>query len=304
MENGFQAGVPRCGSRPRGTRPGEGFFFTLVLIVATSVLFFIFDCPFLTAHVTVAVPVIGAVLLFFVLSSFLHTAFTDPGILPRATPSEATALERQIRSQLPPHTLDVFINGQLVKLKYCLTCKIFRPPRASHCSICDNCVDRFDHHCPWVGNCVGQRNYPSFYLFLLSLTLLSSLVLAAVTTHVVMRSQTSSFVKVVKETPASAAEFFICLFTVWPVLCLTGFHTYLVATNVTTHEDIKHSLKSRKGSERMINPYSHKKIVTNCCATLCGPRLPSFLGTAQVLEEHSERGMGDAFQDFAISCTI
>ncbi|XP_053562962.1 palmitoyltransferase ZDHHC18 isoform X2 [Bombina bombina] len=260
MENGFQAGVPRCGSRPRGTRPGEGFFFTLVLIVATSVLFFIFDCPFLTAHVTVAVPVIGAVLLFFVLSSFLHTAFTDPGILPRATPSEATALERQI--------------------------------------------NRFDHHCPWVGNCVGQRNYPSFYLFLLSLTLLSSLVLAAVTTHVVMRSQTSSFVKVVKETPASAAEFFICLFTVWPVLCLTGFHTYLVATNVTTHEDIKHSLKSRKGSERMINPYSHKKIVTNCCATLCGPRLPSFLGTAQVLEEHSERGMGDAFQDFAISCTI
>ncbi|XP_053562963.1 palmitoyltransferase ZDHHC18 isoform X3 [Bombina bombina] len=258
MENGFQAGVPRCGSRPRGTRPGEGFFFTLVLIVATSVLFFIFDCPFLTAHVTVAVPVIGAVLLFFVLSSFLHTAFTDPGILPRATPSEATALERQIRSQLPPHTLDVFINGQLVKLKYCLTCKIFRPPRASHCSICDNCVG----------------------------------------------SQTSSFVKVVKETPASAAEFFICLFTVWPVLCLTGFHTYLVATNVTTHEDIKHSLKSRKGSERMINPYSHKKIVTNCCATLCGPRLPSFLGTAQVLEEHSERGMGDAFQDFAISCTI
>jgi ribosomal protein L40E len=51
--------------------------------------------------------------------------------------------------------------------RICETCKIMRPPGASHCSKCNNCVLEFDHHCIFISNCVGKRNHKSFYLFLI-----------------------------------------------------------------------------------------------------------------------------------------
>jgi hypothetical protein len=37
------------------------------------------------------------------------------------------------------------LTGEKTLLKYCSTCRIYRPARAKHCRDCDNCVEEFDH---------------------------------------------------------------------------------------------------------------------------------------------------------------
>ena len=56
-------------------------------------------------------------------------------------------------------------DGTTITYRWCTTCLLWRPPRASHCSDCNRCFERYDHHCPWVGNCVARRNHRFFACF-------------------------------------------------------------------------------------------------------------------------------------------
>ncbi|XP_061454915.1 palmitoyltransferase ZDHHC9 isoform X2 [Rhineura floridana] len=250
-------------------------------------------CRYLAVHLSPAIPVFAVVLFLFAMATLLRTSFSDPGVIPRALPDEAAFIEMEIEAtngtvppgQRPPPRIKNFqINNQIVKLKYCYTCKIFRPPRASHCSICDNCVERFDHHCPWVGNCVGKRNYRYFYLFILSLSLLTIYIFSFNIVYITLRSLKIGFLNTLKETPGTVLEVLICFFTLWSVVGLTGFHTFLVALNQTTNEDIKGSWT---GKNRVQNPYSHGNIVKNCCEVLCGPLPPSVLDRRGIFLQES-----------------
>ena len=60
----------------------------------------------------------------------------------------------------------------------CPDCLIVRTPRSRHCNTCNQCVERFDHHCPWINNCVGINNHVYFIFFLIFLILTCASVFA------------------------------------------------------------------------------------------------------------------------------
>mmetsp|Transcript_24360 Transcript_24360/g.24085 ORF Transcript_24360/g.24085 Transcript_24360/m.24085 type:complete len:166 (+) Transcript_24360:217-714(+) len=54
----------------------------------------------------------------------------------------------------------------VIETRYCMICKLDQPIRAKHCKECGKCIALHDHHCPWLGVCVGEKNRREFYWYL------------------------------------------------------------------------------------------------------------------------------------------
>ncbi|XP_016651390.1 PREDICTED: probable protein S-acyltransferase 7 isoform X2 [Prunus mume] len=193
--------------------------------------------------------------LIMALVLLLLTSGRDPGIVPRNVhPPEPEDYDASIeggsnetQQSRFPRMKEVVINGIIVKIKYCDTCMLYRPPRCSHCSICNNCVLRFDHHCPWVGQCIGLRNYRFFFMFVFSATLLCVYVQGFCWVYVVriMHSEDISIWKALIKTPASIALIIYSFIAFWFVGGLTMFHSYLISTNQSTYENFRYRYDGR-----------------------------------------------------------
>ena len=94
--------------------------------------------------------IIYSLYLFVIIVFCLICAFTDPGIIPI---NKLTTKDLQ-NANCSSNNRVFYINGIRHKIRFCYTCNIIKPPGVSHCKTCNVCVERFDHHCPWVGNCI------------------------------------------------------------------------------------------------------------------------------------------------------
>ncbi|KAM5152985.1 palmitoyltransferase ZDHHC4 [Mantella aurantiaca] len=88
---------------------------------------------------------------------FYKCCKSDPGTVTKNNEASST--------RMYPYDGVMFHQG-----RKCQTCLLMKPARSKHCGVCGVCVQRFDHHCVWVNNCIGAQNIRYFFLYLVSLS--------------------------------------------------------------------------------------------------------------------------------------
>lgn len=137
------------------SRKGASVVFFFVMILTTASLSLVFAVPCLPPRTRVHTQryqLMGLGLLLVTCLLYVYVCVKDPGYVPRST--------------RPAYEL---LNTEEMAVP-CPTCVTRKPQRSKHCSACRRCVYRFDHHCPWINNCVGIGNHRSFLFFLVTLS--------------------------------------------------------------------------------------------------------------------------------------
>ncbi|KAI9181296.1 hypothetical protein LWI28_013519 [Acer negundo] len=220
--------VVTCGSQLLRGGGGHHSFFAILLIIVFHVL------------------------LALLTWSYVMVVFWDPGSVPenwRPVLSSEESLEAGSSSITTSDTVGtegldstLSISEELnrrQRVGYCDKCRNGKPPRCHHCSVCQRCVLKMDHHCVWVVNCVGARNYKFFLLFLLYTfleTTLDTLVLLPNFIEFFGKARDHS------ASPSNLAVIFLAFILnmafALSLLCFIVMHASLLSSNTTSIEVI------------------------------------------------------------------
>eukprot|EP01084_Bolivina_argentea_P070465 128093_1 len=202
---------------------------------------------------------------------------TNPGIVPYPSLSNRKIeLQRMIETNVE-HAHDI-----------CKTCLVKKELRTKHCEICKGCVRRFDHHCPFIGNCVGHGNH-RFFIYFLGLAMCGMLRFLWEARGVALNSPREKgdprfgaywglvavFHLMLDSPPTGLAISLASLLLFW-VIGLLGSQLFMMANDRTTYEAIKGRVWLEDGVELGL-PF-WERIPRNCFRFFCVNTGPFFSG--------------------------
>ncbi|XP_026758017.2 probable palmitoyltransferase ZDHHC11B [Galleria mellonella] len=225
-------------------------------------------------------------------------------------PSE-DSLRKLPRNNIPE--FDRSIHAHVIENGRCHLCNIYTSTKKTkHCSICNKCVDHFDHHCKWLNNCVGLRNYPSFVASVVTALLISILTSSLCLTDIVLfilypeqlspaaqnfinctlAIDTPHYIKYCSQSIIFLVFLIILCISAFAIACallhLCCFHIYISILGVSTYEYIMKSSPSESFTK-----FNCRRM--NISNKLDVNKIKERSKTYQSAEtENSEQGIGNA----------
>ncbi|CAG8960850.1 hypothetical protein HYFRA_00002387 [Hymenoscyphus fraxineus] len=190
--------------------------------------------------------IIGAILVILPYVLLYASAASDPGYL--------TPLNHSHEMSLYPYDFTIFDPGNT-----CHTCRLLKPARSKHCSICKHCISRMDHHCIFINNCVGYNNIHWFLLLLfftatlisyatyVGFSLLDAEILANLSSWTIYgkgftwSEYFTIWAWALQEYTRIGIVTLMCFLTGPLIWILFGYHIYLIWAGTTTNESMKWS---------------------------------------------------------------
>lgn len=250
------------GGRLRVVKAGPMSIATFMAILLPAILFAIFDASWCWHNIHPSAVIIFYYCWLIGLSSFIKASTSDPGVIPRnihITDDPYDLPEDYFNTISLPSGPE----GDLkVDVRYCQTCHNWRMPRTFHCAKCDSCISIHDHHCKWLNNCVGERNYRFFFVFLLFSVIFCFYGGAMCYYRILQHDQH------VRHIPMTVFNIvYLHMAMLYPLLLLI-YHIYLCCRGETTRE----YLRSFKSKQIKTYPFSLNSIIKNFVYGVGKPR--------------------------------
>ena len=142
---------------------GPQIYYPIILFLF-NIIVFVLVIKYILQKNNIFFQIIEILLFLFLIFNQLYTTLINEGIPKRVWFLSTKIIKYLIEDE------NFYNEFNTNKYQICRKCNILidKSLKIIHCDICNICCEFYDHHCPWIGKCIGKNNVLTFKLFIFS----------------------------------------------------------------------------------------------------------------------------------------